>query len=537
MYKGYLNLVLHAHLPYIRHPEHEFFLEENWFYEAVIESYIPLIDVFNSLLDDRVNFNVTLSFSPSLVEMFNDPLLRERCLRHINNLIELSEKEILRTKGDSSFEPLARMYNERFRRIRFLYEDIYKKDLTSAFRKLAETGNIEIITTAATHAYLPAFSSHLSSVRAQIKVAADTHAKNFGKRPNGIWLPECGYFTGLDKLLKETRIKVTFLEAHGVLNGTPVPRYGLYSPVSCPSGVIVFPRDIDSSRQVWSSIEGYPGDFDYRDFYRDIGFDLPADYIKPQINHDNIKTYTGIKYHSITGPNSEKNPYIREKALLKAEEHAEDFVKNRKLSVECLNSTMKFNPVITAPYDTELFGHWWFEGPEWLNFLFRKIDKTKEKDLTTITSSQYLELKKNKLQRVNPSASSWGHRGYHDVWINDSNKWIYRPLHEIADKMTELADSFPKAVGIKKRALKQAAREILLSQHSDWPFILKTGVAAEYATKRINGHIEKFKDIYSRMKSDSVTAEWLEKIEKKDMIFSEIDYRVYSTQFNSLSKG
>ncbi|MBI4690472.1 MAG: DUF1957 domain-containing protein, partial [Nitrospirae bacterium] len=175
MNKGYLLLVLHSHLPYIRHPEYDYFLEENWLYEAIVESYIPLLDVFNGLLNDNVDFRITLTLSPTLVEMFNDRLLRERCLRYINNLSELSEKEMLRNSGDPSFEPLAKMYNGRLKRIRFLYEELYKKDMTSAFKGLQDTGKVELITTAATHAYLPAFSIYPQSVRAQVKVAAANH--------------------------------------------------------------------------------------------------------------------------------------------------------------------------------------------------------------------------------------------------------------------------------------------------------------------------------------------------------------------------
>ncbi|MDD5435487.1 MAG: DUF1957 domain-containing protein, partial [Nitrospira sp.] len=336
MHKGYLNLVLHAHLPYIRHSEHDYFLEENWFYEAVTESYIPLLDVFNGLLNDNIEFNITLSLSPTLVEMFNDPLLRERCLRYINNLIELSEKEIMRTKGDSSFEPLARMYNERFRRTRSLYEETYKKDLTSAFRRLQDTGKVEIITSSATHAYLPALSIYPQAVKAQIRVAVSSHRKNFGKEPEGIWLPECGYFPDLDRILKECSIKFFFMETHGILNGKPAPEYGVYKPVSCPSGVIAFGRDIESSKQVWSSVEGYPGDFDYRDFYRDLGFDLPINYVRPYIHPDGIRTYTGIKYCRVTGKTDDKMPYIREKAIARATEHADNFILTRKQQIRSL---------------------------------------------------------------------------------------------------------------------------------------------------------------------------------------------------------
>ncbi len=535
MPKGYLNLVLHAHLPYIRHPEHDYFLEENWFYEAVTESYIPLLDIFDGLINDNVEFRITLSLSPTLIEMFNDSLLRERCLRYINNLIELSEKERLRTKGDHSFEPLARMYNERFKKIKSLYEGSYKKDLTSAFRRLHDTGKVEIITCAATHAYLPILSIQPQAVRAQIKVAIANHTKNFGKAPSGIWLPECGYSPEMDGLLKEVDIRFFFIETHGILNGKPTPRYGIYKPVSCPSGVIAFGRDIESSKQVWSSVEGYPGDFVYRDFYRDIGFDLPLDYIKPYIHPDGIRTYTGIKYHRITGKTDNKMPYVRELAMQKAAEHADKFIFNRKQHIEFLYDTSRFKPIITAPYDAELFGHWWFEGPEWLNFLLRKVQSNKE-IFRTVTPTEYLS-ENLEHQCINPSMSSWGYRGYNEVWLNSSNSWVYRHLHKAAERMTELAKIFPRAEGLLRRALNQAAREVLLSQHSDWAFIIKTGAASEYAVRRINEHIERFNKLYTAAKSGIINEAWLSEIEERDRVFSEIDYRVYSDHESSLSKG
>lgn len=537
LHKGYLNLVLHAHLPYIRHPEHDYFLEENWLYEAVTECYIPLLNVFHRLLNDRVKFRLTLSLSPTLVEMFNDELLQQRCLRYMHRLIELSEKEILRTRGDLSFESIARMYHERFRKTRYLYEDIYKKDLTSAFRSVAETGSIEIITSAATHGYLPTLGIHPQAVRAQILVGAENHKRNFSASPRGMWLPECGYFPGLDSILKEAGIRFFFLEAHGVLNAQPMPKYGTFMPVLCDSGIAAFGRDIESSRQVWSSIEGYPGDFNYRDFYRDIGFDLPIDYIKPYIQPDGTRIFTGIKYFQVTGRTQDKTPYIRAKALKKADEHAENFIMNRKNIIRFLTNTLCFDPLITAPYDAELFGHWWFEGPEWLESLLRKISAGKDNVLETITPSEYLCCNKKNLQRVKPAMSSWGEKGFNEVWLNSANSWVYRHLHRAVERMIELANAFPYANGLLSRALNQAAREVLLSQHSDWLFIIKTGAAGEYASKRIHEHLENFDLLYRAIQAGEIREDMIADLEGKDRIFKWVDYRVYSDNVNSFSNG
>ena len=536
MYKGYLCIILHAHLPYVRHPEYDYFLEENWLYEAITETYIPLLDVFEKLINEGVDFRITLSLSPSLVEMFNDYLLRERYKRYVERLIELSEKEAHRTKGDIHFEPIVKMYNQRFRRIKYLFEDVYKRDLTSAFKALQDTGRIEIITSTATHAFLPNLLIYPQAVRAQIKIAKEHFKKNFNRFPKGIWLPECGYAPGIDRYLREEGIKFFFLDTHGVIYGRPLPQYGVYAPVFCPSGVIAFGRDVETSRQVWSSTEGYPGDTHYRDFYRDIGFDLDCEYIKPYINPDGMRTYTGLKYYRITGRADNKKPYDIAQAKKKAAEHASNFIFNRGLQVDFLSDTLRLNsinffPVIVATYDAELFGHWWFEGIDWLDFILRETQK-KNVNFKTITPSEYIKLFPSQyecLQTCQPSMSSWGHRGYNEVWLNSSNNYIYRHLHKMTNRMIYLADRFPEANGITRRALNQAARELLLSQHSDWAFMMNAGDATEYAKKRFTEHTARFNSLYKSIISKNIPKRWLVEIEDRDRIFADIDYRVFKT--------
>jgi 1,4-alpha-glucan branching enzyme len=531
-HKGYLCPVLQAHLPYIRHPEYDYFLEENWLYEAMTETYIPLIDVFSRLIDDGVDFRITLSFSPALIEMFNDELLMSRYKRHIERLLEVSEKERRRTKRDIHFGPLAGMYRKKLLKIRRLFEEAYKKDLVSVLRQLQDTGNIEIITTAATHAFLPNLSSCPEAVKAQIKIGSRHYRKNFGRRPEGMWLPECGFIPGFDNYMKEEDFRFFFLDTHGIMRGAPVPTFGVYLPVSCPSGVAAFGRDTETSRQVWSAAEGYPGDADYRDFYRDIGFDLDQDHVKSFLHPYGARTYTGFKYYRITGRTDRKKPYVRKRAMKKAKEHARDFIMKRDVQVNLLSETLKIKPVIAATYDAELFGHWWFEGPEWLGFLLEGIYQ-KHGSFTTITPSEYLELqagRPGRLQACEPSMSSWGERGYSEVWLNISNDYVYRHLLKAAERMTYLADRFPDAKGVLLKALNQAAREVLLSQHSDWTFIIKSNTSAEYARKRIEAHIGRFTALYQAVISGHIPEKWLAEIEDKDRIFRDIDYKVYKSR-------
>jgi len=294
MYKGYLCLVLHTHLPFVRHPEAEYFLEENWLYEAITESYIPLIWIFEKLIADRVYFRITMSMTPPLICMLKDELLQNRYIRHLDRLIELAKKEIDRTGYDSRYHGLALMYYNRFVQARHTFVDRYKKNLINAFKEFQEKGYIEIITSCATHGYLPILSINESDVRAQIDVGVEVYKQAFKRKPLGFWLPECGYYPQVDKFLKDAKIRYFFIDSHGILNADPRPRYSVYAPIYCPSGVAAFGRDWESSKQVWSSKEGYPGDFDYREYYRDIGFELDYEYIKPYIHPDGIRINTGI---------------------------------------------------------------------------------------------------------------------------------------------------------------------------------------------------------------------------------------------------
>ena len=525
MIRGYLALVLHSHLPFVRHPEAERFLEENWLYEAITETYLPLLAVFERLERDGVPFRLTLSVSPSLAEMLGDPLLQSRYLSHLERLQELAEREVNRTWGDARLSGLARMYLERFRACREAYEGKYQRNLLAALAGLEQRGHLELITSCASHSFLPTLSLVPHAVRSQVAVAVRSHIRHFGGYPRGFWLPECGYYPGVEEFLREQDLHYTFLETHGLLYADRRPRYGVYAPVACPNKVAVFGRDPDSARAVWSSEEGYPGDPVYREFYRDIGFELPLEDLGPFLYDGGLRAHTGIKYWAITAAEGDKAPYQREAALKKCEEHAEQFVRDRLHQAERLRPHMDRPPLIVCPYDAELFGHWWFEGPEWIEALLRRLARSAEK-LRMVTASDYLEAH-SELQVLQPCFSSWGNKGYAEVWLESSNDWIYRHLHKQAERMQDLARRFPNEKGLRRRALNQAFRELLLAQASDWAFIMKTGTTVPYAVKRTREHIHNFTRIFETVMENEIEQEWLLGLEARNNIFPEIDYRLF----------
>jgi 1,4-alpha-glucan branching enzyme len=525
---GYLTLVLHAHLPFVRHPEWEDFLEEDWLYEAITETYIPLLDVFESLERDGVDWRVTMSVSPTLAAMLADPLLQYRYLRHLDNLLSLAAKEIERTRFEPEFHALAHMYHARFSRCREVFVSQYHHNLLLGFKRFFDAGKLELMTCAATHGFLPLMVSNDNARRAQVEIGCREFARHFGRRPRGIWLPECGYASGVDELLRDAGLRYFFTDTHGILFAEPRPRYGVYAPLICPkSGVAALGRDTESSKQVWSAIEGYPGDFNYRDFYRDVGFDLDYDYVKPHLHKTGTRSLLGIKYYKITGRTDDKLPYDPKAAQDKAAEHAGNFLFNREKQVEWLSGSMDGRPsLVIAPYDAELFGHWWFEGPDWINYLLRKMHHDQQ-TVKAITVPEYLD-RHPRLQIAEPTMSSWGYKGYNEVWLEGSNDWIYEHLHEIAERMVALARGNPEPDPLRRRALNQATRELLLAQSSDWAFIMKTGTMVEYARERTKVHVLNFLHLHDSIVRNEIEEGWLGEIERRHNLFPDVDYRLYA---------
>jgi 1,4-alpha-glucan branching enzyme len=525
---GDLALVLHAHLPFIRHPEHRYHLEENWLYEATTATYLPLLEVFRNLARDGVPYRFTLSLSPPLVHMLRDDLLKMRYAAYLDRLLRLGDDELRRTQHDGTFHRLARHYADRFGRLKALYDQI-RGDVVGAFRQLQDDGFLEIITVGATHGFLPVIREP-SAKRAQIQVACESYQRHFGRWPRGIWLPECGYTEGVDALLADAGLRYFFVDAHGLHHARPQPPLGIHAPVFCKTGVAAFGRDLDSSKQVWSAKEGYPGDGVYRDFYRDIGFDLPLDQIGPYIHPDGIRIHTGFKYFRVTGPNvdlAHKEPYDPDAARERAAVHAGNFMFNREKQVEHLAAHMDRRPLVVSPYDAELFGHWWYEGPTFLDMLARKVAYD-QKTVRLTTCAEYLE--EYTVNAVaEPSPSSWGDGGYSSVWVDGSNDWIYRHVHRAEARMHELARRHKEGCDdLTRRALNQAARELLLAQSSDWAFIMKTGTAVKYACDRVKAHLARFRRLDREIERGAVDGGWLADLESRDNLFADVDYRVYS---------
>ncbi|MBP1966763.1 1,4-alpha-glucan branching protein domain-containing protein [Paenibacillus aceris] len=509
--KGYFALVLHAHLPYIREQDQNAALEDRWFFEAMTETYLPLLEVMHHLSQDQIDFRITFSITPTLLSLFSDPFLQAKYRTYLSELIALADSEQVRLHKDPVLLPLAKQYSQRFQELQKLYES-YNGNVIVAFKHYQTLGQIEIVTSAATHAYLPLMKTE-ESIRAQILTAVRDYERYFERKPRGFWLPECGYTPGIERMLEEAGIQYFFTGSAAVAFASPPPHRELLAPLmTTPFGLMAFPCDSESASQVCSAEHGYSSDFIYRDYYSDIG--------------------NGFKYDRITSKGSLKMPYHPALALDKAAEHAGEFLKHRQKQVQQGLRWMDRKPVITAAYPAELFGHWWYEGPHFLEQLCRKIF-LEQTMLKMVTPSDYLD-KYPTAGSAQLNESSTGRNHNSEVWLQENNHWIYRHLHEAEKRMIQLVSGQEHlkrpdkmSAEVFKRALNQAARELMLAQSSDWAFMMDSQSLAENAIRRTKMHLGCFHQLCDQVELGQIDEIFLADLEEKDHCLPDAAYQAF----------
>jgi 1,4-alpha-glucan branching enzyme len=511
MNKLYVTLVLHAHLPYVRKGQPH--LEERWLFEAMTECYIPLIHMLET---NKPLGKWTISFSPPLMEMLTDSHMQERYIDYLQKTQQLIEKE-KRCLTEEVEKKLVDFYEGRLELVKQTFFK-WGKDLISAFRHFYQLGKIECITTSASHAILPYLKTP-QGVRAQIVHGIKCFENHFHERPKGFWLPECAIAPGIDQILQEEGIQYTIIEPHAVENiEEEIP-----SPIYSPSGVVLFPRHQTLSRKIWDASIGYPGDADYREFYRDIAFEREWEYLAPHLETNQIRVDTGLKYYRITGRTDQKEHYVRERAKAKIQLHAKDFVKTLETYLkEKQEQSPASNPIVLA-FDAELFGHWWFEGPEWLEALLT----SNPQNIDFLTPSTYIKKHGQQLNASQVTFSTWGRNGYGDTWLNEKNEWIYRLMHRLEKDLIHCITKYQTVDRLQERVLNQMTREWFLLTASDWAFMIDRGNYENYAIQRMKEHVQRFDLLMEMLKSHEISEKLLSEIEEEYPFLKEIDLSMF----------
>ncbi len=522
---GYYMLVLHTHLPWVKKAGKWPFGEE-WLYEAIFDSYLPLLITFSKLYKEGVKFKVAINITPVVAEMLEDTYLQNEALAYIEDLIDRALSD-LKTR-DMPYRELAEFWFKHFSLLKDEYLRI-DKDVVGAFKALASKGVVELFTSAATHGFLPLLGTD-GSINLQVGVGVDSFRKRMGFSPNGFWMPECAYRPketivvgdrvierpGIEYFLEKHGIKYTIID-HRALQIEAVKIENGYMP-SIPEGefmsmqpyylanssVVAFPRHGRLSEQVWSAGIGYPGDGDYLEFHK-------------------RDSETGLKYWRITDKNLDlgyKDIYHPEWASGKIKLHARDFVS--KVADVLWEYERKYGAggyVLTA-FDTELFGHWWFEGP---NFLYHMIKIMVDNQIEVITPSDFLSVTDINARIFLPR-NSWGYMGTFWVWNNEKVSWMWQPLYE-----SEILVKKALMEGKKdKRIIRQMFRELLILEASDWQFLITTGGAVHYAKDMFNLHKSRVDTLaHVLLGEEKIDEDTLKMWEDEDSLFEEIDEKLF----------
>ncbi|HRR90919.1 MAG TPA: DUF1957 domain-containing protein [bacterium] len=511
--KGYFMLLLHTHLPFVK-GEGVWPFGEEWLYEVMYSSYIPLIKTLEELHDEGIKLNVTLSITPVLLSQLMMPECIDGFRSYMLRKMELisADRDYFKHTGEIDLYNLTFYYRDILEE-RLRYFEELGGNIVNKISELAKNGAIELITSSATHAYLPLLKNE-KSIKLQLKVGREEHISNTGIIPYGMWLPECAYRPGLEKFMSEVGYNFSFFEESAISGGKVFSPYGgdkgnltlsknhsVFRPYYIKdSNVSAFGRAGDLSGQIWSKDMGYPGEAFYREFHK-------------------RKEGSGLQYWRVTGPDVDlgvKEPYIPDLALKKTKEHAGHFLWRLERTVESLDIP---NSVIVTPFDTELFGHWWWEGIDFLREFFIRIDSSPI--IETITPSRYLA-SFPPTESIEIPESSWGVGGKHDVWYNEDTRWMWEKIYEIENKLDRVL-SGKEFSGWQERIADQLIREFLLLTSSDWEFLIYTKSAGDYGERRFNGHLTLVKlliDLLNKPELSNEDKKFIVDLERRHSVFS-----------------
>ena len=541
-----VSIVLNAHFPFVKEyvplkrkdpqaPEEEPVAEEagetftgpesaeeSLFFEAVSETYLPLLEVLDRLEGDRVPFKLGLSFSPVLGQMLGDELLMKKYAAHLDRQIEFGAGELDRLGGEGWQSALAKRYLDAAVDRRAAFATRYEGNVLGAFGHYRRKEKVEILAAPATHAFLPFLGRFPESVQAQMEVGVSFYRYALGVSPAGFWLPGLGWSPELEPFLKAYGFAYTIADSHGFVFGNPPPARGSFFPVKTPQGLLILSRDHSAVSDVLEMRKTGP----FRDNGRDVGHDLPAPLMEHFLARNGARCHTGFKYWSSSPEGAGDVPYDPEKARFFAEEHARRFVENRHGRLGEASRLMPEPPISLCAFDADFFGRHWHEGPRFLESVFRFA--AHYRNLRFATPSEYLSrLPDSAVEESVPEFSSWGDNGYAEAWLDSSNDWIYRHLNRACERMVELAERFPGDSWVRERALNQAARELLVAQSSDWAALLRRSECAEFARNRVESALRNFTTIYDAMGSNHISTEWLTDLEIQRNVFPDINYRVF----------
>jgi 1,4-alpha-glucan branching enzyme len=472
---GIFALVLHTHLPYVRRngvwPS-----GEDFFHQAATESYLPVLETLERLSERgglREPF-LTLGITPLIGHQLQDPYMLRELELYLGRYDLRALHQVANYDGvfAPEFKDIAAFY-ARFARRQLARLDALPNGIAAGFGAMERAGAIEIIGGPASHPVLPQIGEK-SVLRAQIAHGVAEHERLFGRRPRGMWLPECAYRpgAGIEEELASAGV------SHIVVDGPTMIRSDGKDATFRPrlvrdSGVAAFGRNLDVTYRVWSPTGGYPTNKWYREYFA----------------YDMTGGFKNWRVTSIRTPIAGKKPYEPGRATERAHADAEDFVGLLDGWLAAYEERAGEEGVVVACYDTELFGHWWFEGPAWLERVYELLgENPRVRPMSLARALEHAPA----ARRVDLGEGSWGFRKDLRSWIAPETDEMWRLLAETEAETVRLARKWSSPTIAQEMAMAQLARELFLLQSSDWPFMVLRGRNAQYARERFDGHRERW---------------------------------------------
>jgi len=495
-------------------------VEESWFFEAVSETYLPLLEMFDRLEGAHIPFRLGISLSPVLGQMFCDEYLIKKYIAHLEHQIEFGRHEVERLDGRAECALAQHYFNQAVER-HAAFTVRYDRDILKALDHYRKKGRIEMIAAPATNAFLPFLCRFPQAVRAQLETSLSFYRYAPGINPRGFWPGELGWTNALSSYLQSYGFNYTIVNSHGLLFGKPSPSRGTFYPVKTEEGLFVLGCDYNAT----ALVDGMRKNGPYRDNSRDAVDEPDNIEMCPFIARNGERYHSGFKYRQIE---SDKL-YDPAAAKTCAQEQARELLEKLSGRLADASTYMKEMPISLCAFNADSFGREWHGGAHFIESLFRLAAGYRE--LQFMTPSEYLfQQPITAIEVSHPEFSSWGENGYAEVWLDSSNDWIYRHINRSIERMVELADRFTEDSSLKERALNQAAREILLAQASEWAAMLYRDESAEYAKIQIESALQNFTTIYESLGRSHISAEWLTSLERRHQIFPNINYRVFRSR-------
>lgn len=528
-------LVLTGHHPYIRKSGDSPRTMENSYFEMLADVYLPLLRVFSNLEADGIPFKLALCLSSQLCALMEDEQLALRFVAFLEKQYALTVEELTRHQGDPALQELITQYLHKITQNRRDFVESYGLKILHKLSYYADKGNIELLATSAGSAFLPLYNDCPELINAQIEMGLISHRHYFGTNPAGFWLPSMGYTGGLEYPIKNYGYLYTILDSHGLLFANPAPSKGTFAPVFFNNNLSVFGRDRTSVVELTNADKGFVSNKVYRNQFRDIGFELSPEELSA-FSDEIARPATGLKYWNKSG-----TTYSIDRAEAAIRKDIKTFLSNRITILDKASEYMKQSPTCVCALPAEFFGKDWYEGPRFLELLFREAvgrGLTQWEEIKFETPSEVLAHTAGSFnseiqdvncvrEKVKPVFSSWADDGYAESWLDSSNEWMYRYARNASLQMVDLANRFPDDFGLKERALNLAAREILLAQDSQLALMVRNRIYADYASEQFEEHISAFITVYDSLGGNSVSTEWLTSMERRYPVFPNLNYRIF----------